>query len=269
MIRSPDKPGVGAARRRRVRTPRWAGRAAQCFDQRIGGACVRWVQAGTGPPLLLLHGYAGSAHWWVRNIAALARTHTVFALDLPGFGASRMPGRYTFARTVELLAAWMEANSIGCADVVGHSMGGQIAMLLAAAHTGRVRRLVLIAPAGIPFTTDLLRTAGRAFGSRMASDPRFTPIVMGGAISTSPRILWQAVRQIRDIDVRSLVRSLTVPTLILWGTRDRLLPVENAATLSAAIARAQVTIVPDASHILFFEQAGRVNEAILSFLAQP
>jgi pimeloyl-ACP methyl ester carboxylesterase len=95
---------------------------------------------------LLLHGYGGSARWWVRNLAPLARSHTVYALDLPGFGASRMPGRYTFSRVTKILAAWLDANDIASAAVVGHSMGGQVALLLAASHPAKVGALVLIAP---------------------------------------------------------------------------------------------------------------------------
>ena len=268
MIRAFGPNTADAAPARRLRSPRWAGQIAQRFEQSFGDARVNWVQAGSGPPLLLLHGYAGSARCWVRNLAPLAYTHTVYALDLPGFGASRMPGRYTLARAVDLLVAWMESNAIECADLVGHSMGGQITMLLAGAYPGRVRRMVLIAPAGLPFAPHFLGIAGRAVRSRLSSDPRFTPITTSGALRAGPRILWQAERQIRQVDVRSHLHDLTAPTLIMWGARDHLLPMENAVTLSAAIGGAEVTIVPGASHLLFFEQAGLVNEAIESFLAR-
>jgi pimeloyl-ACP methyl ester carboxylesterase len=93
--------------------------------------------------------------------------------------------------------------------------------------------------------------------------------VLAGALRAGPRILWQAVQQIRHVDVRSHLDRLTIPTLILWGTRDRLLPAASAATLSAAIADAEVTLVPDGNHLLFFEHPGLVNEAILSCLARP
>jgi pimeloyl-ACP methyl ester carboxylesterase len=269
VIRPLEPSAADAASVRQLRTPRWAAPTARRFEQNIMDARVSWVQVGSGPPLLLLHGYSGSARSWVRNITQLARTHTVYALDLPGFGASRMPGRYTLARAVDLLAAWMESNAIGRADLVGHSMGGQITMLFAGMHPGSVRRMVLIAPAGLPFTTHFFGIAHRAIRSRLSSDPRFTPITTTGALRAGPRILWQAERQIQHVDVRSHLEKLTISTLILWGSRDRLLPVENAAKLAALIASAEVIIVPGASHLVFFEQAERVNEAILSFLARP
>jgi pimeloyl-ACP methyl ester carboxylesterase len=222
---------------------------------------------GEGPPLLLLHGYAGTARWWVRNLAPLARVRTVYALDLPGFGASRMRGRYSFERVTDLLAAWMDTNQLGAADMVGHSMGGQLAMLLASRHTAHVRTLVLIAPAGLPLDSSLIGVGRRAFRSRAGGDQGFTPIVTAGALRAGPRVLWQAARQVREVDVRTHVAMLTVPTLIMWGDRDALLPVANAATLAACIAGAQVRVVQGATHNLFFEQPELTNAAIVEFLS--
>jgi pimeloyl-ACP methyl ester carboxylesterase len=259
-------PAVGAATRER-RAPRWAGETARRFEQRVDGDRLAWLQAGSGPPLLLLHGYAGDAQWWRRNLRALARARTVYALDVPGFGASRLSGRYTFARSVNLLARWMDLHDLVPADIVGHSMGGQLAVLLAARHPERVRRLVLLAPAGLPFETGLLGIAVRAMRSRLGADVRFTPIVLRGVLRTGPRVLWQALAQIRETDIRPALASVRVPTLIVWGTRDRLLLSEGAATIAAAIAGAEVRTIPG-GHNLFFDRAGAVNALIPSFLDQ-
>ncbi len=253
---------------RREPTPRWAGPNAQCFRQRIEDTTFEWVRAGSGPPLLLLHGYAGSARWWTRNIQPLAVAHTVFALDLPGFGACRMPGPYTFARTVSLLASWMERNGIGPAVLVGHSMGGQLAMLVTAAHPNRIARMVLIGSAGLPFEDNLLGIARQAFFSRAGGDLRFTPIVVAGALRAGPRILWQAVQEIRSVDVRSGLSEVAVPTLVLWGENDRLIPAANAALLAAAIRGAETRIIPGAGHNVFFDAPKLVNAAILAFTGQ-
>jgi pimeloyl-ACP methyl ester carboxylesterase len=259
-------PSLSVALPRALPPPRWAGPAARRYVQRIGGMWIHWVQAGSGSPVLLLHGYSGSAYWWTRNLQPLARAHTVYALDLPGFGASRMPAPYTFARTISLVTAWMATNAVGPATIVGHSMGGQVAMLLAAQQPEQVHGLVLIAPAGLPFTRNLLGIARGAFLSRSSGDIRFTPIVVAGALRAGPRILWQAVRQIQQIDVRPRLVALALPTLILWGDRDRLLPVANAAILAAALPGAEVRIIPGEGHNVFFDRADLVNEAILSFI---
>jgi pimeloyl-ACP methyl ester carboxylesterase len=253
---------------RQRRAPRWAGPTARRHSMTIQDTRIAWVQAGAGPPLLLLHGYGGSARWWARNLAPLARSHTVYALDLPGFGASRLLGPYSFGRVMELLASWMDANGITSAVVVGHSMGGQIAMLLAASHPAKVCALALIAPAGIPFDTHLLGIARQAFRSRVGGDARFTPIVVLGSLRAGPRIMWQAVSEIRSVDVRPVLAAITAPTLILWGDQDRLLPVRNAAPLAAAIKGAELRVVPGGGHNLFFDDPGLVNAAIEEFLAK-
>ncbi len=196
----------------------------------------------------------------------LAEMHTVYALDLPGFGNARMPSPYTFERVTALLATWMEANGIRSASVVGHSMGGQIAMLLAAAHAERIRSMVLLAPAGVPFSGNLIGIGRQAFRSRAGGDRRFTPIVTFGALRAGPRSLWLSVQQIRQVDVRPRLSKLTVPTLILWGERDRLIPATNAPILAAAMPHAEVRIIPEMGHNIFFDDAKLVNEAILGFI---
>ena len=257
-------PVVDRATRER-RAPRWAGETARRFEQRVDGDRLAWLQAGSGPPLLLLHGYAGDAQWWRRNLQALARTRTVYALDMPGFGASRLSGRYTFARSVDLLARWMDLHDLVPPDVAGHSMGGQLAVLLAARHPERIRRLVLLAPAGLPLETALPGIAVRALRSRLGADIRFTPIVLRGVLRAGPRVLWQALGQIRETDIRTELASVRVPTLIVWGKQDRLLLPDGAATIAATIAAARVRVIPG-GHTLFFDRADFVNPLILSFL---
>ena len=99
---------------------------------------------GTGPPLILLHGLAGSARWWARNIPALSRSFRVIAIDLPGFGASPRGHRLELDGVVDQLVGTMDALGIDRASVIGHSMGGLIAGGLAADRPERVERLVLV-----------------------------------------------------------------------------------------------------------------------------
>ena len=248
----------------------WAGPGALRRRVRVEDSRINWVEAGSGPPLILLHGYGGSARWWTRNMAALGSVRRVYALDLPGFGRSRLAGRFTFERTADLIASWIGERGMGGADVVAHSMGGQLAAILAARHPDLVRSLVLTAPAGIPFETGLPGIALRAFRSRRGGDPKFTPIVVGGVMRAGPRILWQAVQQIRSIDVREHLGSITAPTLILWGDGDGLLTSDNGPILAAALHTARLQLVPGGRHNLMWEQADIFNEVVTEFLlAQP
>jgi pimeloyl-ACP methyl ester carboxylesterase len=227
---------------------------------------MTWVEAGSGPPLVLLHGYGGSAHWWLRNVSALARVRRVYAMDVPGFGRSRLRARFTFAGAADLLARWMEQQDIAPADVLGHSMGGQLAMILAARQPHHVRALVLAAPAGVPFEMGLSGIALRALRSRRGGDPHFTSLVLLGVALAGPLVLWHAVQQIRFVDVRAHVAAIRAPTLILWGERDTLLLPATAPVLAAAIADARLTMVPGGRHNLMWEQPMLFNKHVTAFL---
>src|SRR5277367_7032816 len=118
----------------------------------VNGAAVHLMVAGSGQPLLLLHGLIGSAQTWRQNISFLAREATVYAIDLFNMGKSeRVPGLDAgLQATADRIAALMDALDLPKADIAAHSHGGAVAMMLAARHQNRVRRLILFAPAN-PF----------------------------------------------------------------------------------------------------------------------
>ena len=102
------------------------------------------MQAGDGPPLVLIHGLSGSGTWWKRNLPALSATFRVTAIDLPGFGSSHPDARLILDEAPAQVAALMGELGIERAHVMGHSMGGLVAAGLAADHPARVDRLVLV-----------------------------------------------------------------------------------------------------------------------------
>ena len=118
----------------------------------VNGARVHYQRAGTGRPLLLLHGLVGSAKNWRQNIGFLSRDSSVYAVDLCNMGESdRVPGLDAgLEATADRLAACMDEVGLEEADIAGHSHGGAVAMMFAARHPDRVRRLILFAPAN-PF----------------------------------------------------------------------------------------------------------------------
>jgi pimeloyl-ACP methyl ester carboxylesterase len=153
---------------RRPRGPAWwrpLGLASA--NAEVGGYRVHWVEAGAGDEcVVLLHGLAGSARWWQRNLPALAATRRVLLPDVIGFGRSRGPGRLPAAPALaDGVAGWIAATAGGAVHLVGHSMGGQLAIHIAAHRPELVRRLVLVDATGIPRTyrpRDLLRLAWEA-----------------------------------------------------------------------------------------------------------
>src|SRR5581483_1554615 len=110
----------------------------------VGPATIAYEVAGSGPPVVLLHGLSGSSRWWRRNIGALAPHRRVYIVDLIGFGASRGQARFVLAEAAGTLMRWLDLLGLARASLVGHSMGGLIAAELAADAPDRVDRLVLV-----------------------------------------------------------------------------------------------------------------------------
>src|SRR5271156_5368183 len=138
----------------------------------VNGARVHYQRAGTGRPLLLLHGLIGSARNWRQNIRFLSRHSSVYAVDLFNMGESeRVPGLDAgLEATADRLAACMDALGLAEADIAGHSHGGAVAMMFAARHPDRVRSLILFAPAN-PFCdlgNQLIRFYQTRFGIWLA-----------------------------------------------------------------------------------------------------
>src|SRR3984885_7438394 len=145
----------------------------------VNGAKIHYQRGGVGQPLLLLHGLVGSAKNWRQNISFLSRHCTVYAVDLFNMGESdRVPGLDAgLEATADRLAAYMDAVGLDEADISGHSHGGAVAMMLAARHPDRVRRLILFAPAN-PFCDlgdQLIRFYQTRLGIRLARLIPFLP----------------------------------------------------------------------------------------------
>ena len=113
----------------------------------VAGRRVRYLVAGEGEPLILVHGLSASTLWWIRNVPELVRHYRVYLVDLPGFGAMHFPrGRFVLANAASWLLSWMKAIDLERAHFIGHSMGGYICLWIAAHHPEKVCRLVLVAP---------------------------------------------------------------------------------------------------------------------------
>ena len=237
----------------------------------VGAYRVHWVEAGAGSEcVVLLHGLSGSSRWWQRNIPAFAATRRVLVPDVIGFGRSRAPGRLPDVPTLaRVLAEWMEQAAGGAAHLVGHSMGGHLALRIAASWAERVRRLVLVDAVGIPRThtpRDLLRLAWEAAPPRRWGDPRFLPVIWGDALLAGPFNVMRGLYHILRDDVRPLLASIRAPTLVVWGARDGLVPLEHGRVLRAGIPGARLLVIPRACHNPMVDRPAEFNAALLRFL---
>lgn len=265
---------------------------------RVQGARMRCLVTGDGPCILLLHGLLGTADAWGPATQRLAASSTVYAPDALGIGGSdRIPNLdVSLTATAGRLIELMDSKGIAQTDIVGTSHGGSVALMLASLHPERVRSLVLHAPAN-PFSdvADPLirfyRTAlGRWFAGRLPTVPASVQaLALGRMYGDASRIrsgsLERYIASLRipgtvsyllrildrwEMDMAALQAALPgvrrVPTLLLWGDRDRAVSLRSGERLLEYFDRASLLVIPGAGHLPHEEVPVAFAGAISSFL---
>jgi len=235
--------------------------------------------AGAAPPLLLLEGMGGDIPGWRRNIPHLARSLRVIAMDFRGNGRSDKPDEPMTMRTfADDTVALMDELRIDSAHLYGQSFGGMVAMEVALAHPDRVRSMVLAATSpgprhavrpgrgsGVPKDKPSLALYSEAF-AREHPDHVADDILV---VSQQPqphhagRRQWEAMQ---DFDAFERLPQIRPPTLVLHGTEDRLVPVENARLLADRIPGARLVLLEGAGHVYHSEQPDEADAAVLRFV---
>ena len=221
---------------------------------------------GSGPPLILLHGLSGSGRWWGRNVPAFASCFRTYAVDLPGFGASRRVRWSRLDDTVDRLADWIAAEGLSRAHIAGHSLGGAVAARLASRHPERVDRLVLV-NASIrlvgkrpsPRATDIVQTV-------RSGVPGFAPMLVRDLLRCHPWSFVAATVDALQPDWESHLARIISPTLIVWGEHDAITPLALGRGIAETVADAQLIVLPNAGHNPMWECAEAFNTEVLRFL---
>lgn len=199
---------------------------------------------GSGRPIVLLHGLLNSSNLWQPAMDHLSQHYRLYAPDLPAHGQTppRLP--WTLREVAAMLASWMRLLALPPATVIGHSMGGALAIMLAAAEPGLVNRLALVNAAGLPMQQPLLQAlvrTGLSFKNQQTAPDDSPNHLQSLAIC-------QATYEVLTCDARPDLKAVRCPTLIVWGMRDPLLPVQSAVALQRAIPGAELALLPNVPH---------------------
>ncbi|MFZ5480047.1 MAG: alpha/beta fold hydrolase [Myxococcota bacterium] len=270
----------------------------------VGGVDVAYVDSGgRGEPIVFVHGLSSYLSFWEYQLPHFAKSHRVLAIDLPGYGQSGRPDApCTPPWYADVVSDWMATVGVPRATVVGHSMGGQIAVQLALSHPDRVDRLVLSAPAGFerfsPGAGRFMRefwTESRALeSSEEQVRANFTAMVFNRVddgverlirervqLGKHPRFAGTSVAVSRsvagmlDFPILDRAAEVRVPVLVVYGTDDRMIPNPVftggrtraiAETAKNAFPDARLVLVPGAGHTVHHDAPDAFNEAMEEFL---
>ena len=249
--------------------PPTRGAGISAREVRVSGYKIRYEVAGEeGEPVVLVHGLSGSTRWWAHNVPALARHHRVYLVDLPGFGAMRRARRrFALTEAAAWLHGWMEAVGLEGTHLVGHSMGGYIAIRLAARWPEAVRRLALVSPAVLPEDRSMLGYLFPLLGAALYARPSFLPVLVRDALRMGPATLLLASRDLLAGGARGDLRKIAAPTLLVWGENDTLIPPAIGDLLRAEIPDSRLLVLEGAAHVPMFDLPEDFDAALLAFLA--
>ena len=263
----------------------------------------RWmniIDMGSGEPVIFIHGLSGCWQNWLEQLPLFARDHRVIAVDLPGFGQSEMPIKeISISCYAEAIDELMEELDIETARIVGNSMGGFIGAELAIQHPERVERLVLVAAAGLSIesirterTTGLRHRAENLIffslghiasrSHQVALRPRLRaallmlvaahpqklpgPLAAQQVLGSGKPGFSDALEAMCRYPLRDRLEKIACPTLIIWGDKDILVPVKDAAIFEELIPDARKIIYKDTGHVSMMERPERFNSDVKAFL---
>lgn len=267
----------------------------------VGGIPTYVVDAGEGPPILLIHGYGDTADGWRRAVPNLLRDHRVVALDMPPFGRSPMSDRGKLIDFYsDFFPVFLDQMELDDATVVGHSLGGAVALRLAIDNPDRVARLGLVAPAGLgsapPWWWHALTARPLYQGALSIPMPLTGPLVKRGLrtflewrLFDNPRRLEEEIAHLVDLhgggrELKALLAAghacidcytgrllersaeLDIPLWMLWGRGDGLVPSLHARAFERAHPDAHVHILEDCGHYPHIELPTRFNSLLRGWL---
>jgi pimeloyl-ACP methyl ester carboxylesterase len=230
------------------------------------------------PSVILIHGVGGDHLSWPPEVRRLPE-YTVYALDLPGHGKSSGSGLQSISAYAQRIVQFLNDIRLFKAVVIGHSLGGAVALTLAVEHADRLAGMVLIASGErLPMPSSILENAGNpstfplavqalqeaAFGPQ--SETRLKELSFKRLSATRPTLLYGDLLACDNFNISNRLAAIRTPTLVICGTADRLSPLRYAEDLASSIPGAALQTVDGAGHMVMLEQPHRVAGLLNVFL---
>jgi len=251
---------------------------------KVGGLNIHYLTGGHGDPLVVIHGGSDGARAWKKTMVELSRNYTIYVPDLPGFGYSqKIDGNYYVPELVDFVEEFSHNLGLDSFHLMGHSLGGGIALTYALKFPDKVKKLVLVnsmflgkeialwvrflsAPAlirsigaatlavlrGVKWVADLLLAPGK-----FVSPVSRTSIHLGSKVTTLKEQTMVLVHRLSEI---------MVPTLVVWGAKDPILPVSQAYAAAELIPDCQVKVFEDGGHSVYREKIAEFSQLLRRFL---
>jgi pimeloyl-ACP methyl ester carboxylesterase len=265
----------------------------------VNGKKVHYVEAGNGPPIILIHGFFYHTVMWKKNIHALSEKFKVYAIDLWGWGYSERlnENEYSIERYGKQIVGFINALNIKKATLVGQSMGGGISVYVAAHYPERVDRLILVDPSVIPYP---MTTIGRIYqlpfiGEFMNSIPGdalmknnirtiwfydknkasdeycrevLLPFCIKGSYAGMMFILRHVLKEPYVEREANLLANMAIPTLIIHGREDKAIPLDRSQKLNDLWKISKLVIIDKAGHSPHEEYPDKFNKLAIKFLSE-
>jgi len=252
---------------------------------KVDGYRMHYLATGpaSGPAVVLVHGLGGRAEDWWNVAPVLAKAgFRVYMPDLLGFGRSQQPADFSYSvrNQAAVVVDFMDALGIKQADIAGWSMGGWIVQLVASEHPERVSRLILIDSVGLNikptwdtnlFVPTSTRQLDQLDALLMPNPPAIPAFIARDYLRIFSRNGWVIKRALATMqtgqDVTdNLLPQLKMPVLIVWGSLDQIVPVDQAQTMHKLIPQSQLLVIPGCGHMVPLQCAAGMDPAALQFI---
>jgi len=249
----------------------------------IDGLEIRYYAGGKGDPLVIIHGGNSHARNWIQNAKELCKYYRVFIPDLPGFGLSQsIPGDYNFQTMVDFIDKFTTTVGLNKFNLAGHSVGGAIATNYVLYHSAKVKKLILINSMGLGDEI--------ALWVRLLSRPTLCKTLGNGVLQVVNSIKWIAEGMFRSMDfiipfsqtslmigcalvnlekqtivLKDRLSEIRVPTLVIWGKNDKIVPVKHAYAAAENIPDCRVKILAG-GHCAYSRYPAEFSSSVIGFL---